>query len=389
MNTKKQFSNWSALSVLLIAIAWSGQLDAATVASVQSGDWENTATWDCGCVPGPGDNITVSTSTTVKVNTTRFTGNVTINGTLDTNDQFFEFEGNTFANNGAIISSTGSFGEIDFAGVGGVASTTQTISGTGSYSGGVSFPVEIHVNNSATLAPASGTILNNVRDLFVSNGATLSLPNVLVFQNGTVTSSGGSTISGAAGLQTKSTTTLALSGATTALIEMVNGTTTCAGNFGPITIDSGATLFQNGQVNANGNVTINGSLDMNDQFFEFEGNTFANNGAIISSTGSFGEIDFIGVGGITNTGQNISGTGSYSGGVSFPVEIHVNNSATLTPASSTVLNNVRDLFISNGATLSLPNVLVFQNGTVTSSGGSTISGAAGLQTKSTTTLALS
>lgn len=349
MKTNKQFKNWLALSIALIAFGWSGHVRAATVSSVQSGDWENTATWDCGCVPGAGDNITISTGTTVKENATHFTGNVTVNGTLDTNNQFFEFEGTTFANNGAVTSSTGSFGEIDFLGIGGVVSTTQTISGTGSYSGGVSFPVEIHVNNGATLTPASGTVLNNVRNLLVLNGSTLSLGNVLIFENGTVTGGGGSTISGANGLQTKNTTTLIFSGAMSAPVEIVNGTTTCDGFFGPITVDSGATMFQSGLCTIGGNLTVNGTLDMNNQFAVFQGGTFTNNGAMISST-PFGIFEFNGLNGAASTGQNVAGTGTYN--TNGRIDFSTLNSTTVNVATGAIIEGVFNNTIGAGSTLS-------------------------------------
>src|SRR5712691_647202 len=123
MKTNRRFNQWLALAILLTAIVWPGRVHAATVSSIQSGDWENTATWDCGCVPGAGDTITISIGTTVKVNSTHHTGDFTVagGGTLDTNHQFFEFEGTTFTNNGSIISSTSIDGEIDFNGVGAAA----------------------------------------------------------------------------------------------------------------------------------------------------------------------------------------------------------------------------------------------------------------------------
>ncbi|HXX41129.1 MAG TPA: C-type lectin domain-containing protein, partial [Chthoniobacterales bacterium] len=284
-------------------------------------------------------------------------GNVTMNGTLDTNDQFFEFEGSTFANNGAVTSSTGGFGEIDFIGVGDVASTMQTISGTGSYSGGVSFPVEIHVNNSATLAPASGTILNNVRNLFLSTGSVLSLPNVLVFQNGTVTSAGGSTISGAHGLQTKNTTTLSLSGTTTALVEIVNGTTTCAGNFGPITIDAGATLFQNGTCTIDGDLMVNGTMDINDQFAVFQGGTSTNDGAMISSTPN-GIFEFDGLNGASATSQNVAGNGTYN--TNGRIDFSTLNNTTVNVAAGAIIEGVFNNTIASGST--------FNNGGTTAPG---------------------
>ena len=387
MKTNRQCTNWSALPIFLIGLVWSGQLNAANVASVQSGNWENTATWDCGCVPGAGDAITISGGTTVKVNATHFTGDLTVNGTLDMNDQFLEFEGTTFANHGSIFSSTGSYGEIDFVGMGGASATTQNIAGTGSYAAGVSFPIDIDILNTTTVIPASGTVISGVRNLFVQNLSTLSLPNAFVFSNGSINSSG--MVSGAGALQTDGPVTLSFSGTTTALVETVNGTTTCNGNFGPVTIDNGATLFQNGIVTPNGNFTVasGGTLDMNDQFLEFEGTTFANHGSIFSSTGSAGEIDFVGMGGASATTQNIAGTGSYAAGMSFPIDIDILNTTTVIPLSGTVISGVRTLFVQNLSTLSLPHAFVFSNGSINSSG--MVSGVGALQTDGPVTLSFS
>jgi len=182
MKANQRIKTWSALAILPVAFAWPGHLWAANVSSIQSGDWENTATWDCGCVPGAGDTVTISNGTTVKVNATHHTGSVTVNGILDTNDQFFEFEGATFANNGSIISSTGGFGEIDFNGLGAVAGTTQTISGTGTYAGSQSFSVQIHVINTTTATVASGTVISGVANFFIESLSTLSLSHTLVLR---------------------------------------------------------------------------------------------------------------------------------------------------------------------------------------------------------------
>ena len=269
MQANQRFNKWWALPIFSIAIGWSGHVHAANVSSIQSGDWNNTATWDCACVPGAGDNITISTGTTVKVDTTRHTGNLTVNGTLDTHNQFFEFEGTTFTNNGSIISSTGTDGEIDFNGVGAAAGTTQTIAGTGTYAGGASFIIDIHIINNTTVTPAAGTVIGGVTPLLIAGGSTLSLPNTFVFKNGTMTNSGA--ISGAGTLQTQGPVTLSFGGSTTAPFEAVSGITTGSGNFGRVTIDNGATLFQNNTLTVNGNVTVvsGGTLDMQNQFLNF------------------------------------------------------------------------------------------------------------------------
>ena len=48
-----------ALSTLTFFVILSTQ--AATITSVQSGNWSNNNTWDCNCVPVAGDNVIIGT----------------------------------------------------------------------------------------------------------------------------------------------------------------------------------------------------------------------------------------------------------------------------------------------------------------------------------------
>ena len=312
-------------------------------------------------------------------------GNLTVvsGGTADMNNQFLEFQGAIFTNNGSIISSTSTDGEIDFNGVAGSSGTTQTIAGTGTYAGAGSFVVDIHVINQTTVTPAAGTVIGGVTPLLTAAGSALSLPNTLVFSNGTITNSG--TISGAGTLQTQGPVTINSPGTITAPYEAVSGTTTASGNFKQMTIDLGATLLQNGTITANGDFTVlsGGTLNTN-QFFEFQGITFTNNGSIIDTVDSFGEIDFNGIGGASSTTQTIAGTGVYAPGASNPMEIHLINAGTVTPASGTVIGGVRNLLVAAGSRLSLPNTLVFNTGTINNN--DTISGAGTLQTQGPVTI---
>lgn len=389
MKTNHRFHRWLVLPIFLMALGWSEPSTAAIISSVQSGDWENTATWSCGCVPGSGDTITISNGTTVKVNSTQHAGSLTVNGTFDMNNQFFEFEGATFTNNGSIISTTGGYGQIDFIGVGGTAGTSQTIAGSaGSFTGGGSFPVLIVIGNGTTTTSASGTVLSGLSNLVVQSGCTLSLPNPLAFANGALTSVSGGMITGAGRLQTQGTVTLSFGGTTTPLLEVVNGTTTAAGNFGAVTIDHGATLFQSGTCSPGGNVIVvaGGTWDMNNGFLEFEGTTFTNNGLIMSTTGGFGQIDFVGIGNAAGTTQTIAGTGPYAGGASFPVVMVIGNGTIATAAIGAVTDGLGYLTIQDGCTLSLPHPFVFSDGAINSAAGSMITGAGPLKTQGAVTL---
>src|SRR5580765_7463514 len=81
-------------------------------------------------------------------------GDLTVAGgaTLNMANGFLFFQGSTFTNNGALTSSVG-FGDFRFNGVGGAASTTQNLAGTGTYN--TNGRVDINLVNAVTVIPAS------------------------------------------------------------------------------------------------------------------------------------------------------------------------------------------------------------------------------------------
>ncbi|MFN2624137.1 MAG: hypothetical protein ABR611_14970, partial [Chthoniobacterales bacterium] len=133
-------------------------------------------------------------------------------------------------------------------------------------------------------------------------------------------------------------------------------------------------------------LTINGTLDMFNTFLEFQGTTFTNNGAVANTTG--GQLDFNGVGGVSGTTQTIAGNGTWN--TNGPVGVNVINSTTVTPASSTSLDGIYLLTVTNGSSLSLSSALIIKNAsgttTVNINAGGTIGGAGLLKTQGTVTL---
>ena len=340
--------------MFLIAVVWSGQLDATTFISAQSGNWSNPATWGGAGFPGCGDTVIVSVGTTVTEDATNCSSDLTVNGTLNMSNNFLDFEGTTFTNNGAVISSVG-FGEFDFNGVGGATGTTQHLAGTGTYN--TNGRVDFHSRQSGFVVPASGTVLNGVTNWTIDGGSTISLTNDFVVNGltgvGQATAfANGGAISGTGILKAHNNVLIIGGGAMSAPLEVVAGTTTAGSTIlGAVTVDSGATLLEGGTMRPLGDLTVlsGGTMDMSNNFLDFEGATFTNNGAVISSVGSFGEVDFNGVGGATGTMQNLAGTGTYN--TNGQVALHIRQFTSVTIADGALVDGVFNDLIDGGSTL--------------------------------------
>src|SRR5436305_10102205 len=121
-------------------------VQAANFSSVQSGDWDNAATWGGGGFPGGGDDVTINTGHQVNVTTTEgalnltlasgavlqingfqlmmVNGDITVNSTAVLQGGFasaFRFNGATFTNNGTVSAP-----QVDFNGNG-----AATVAGSG------------------------------------------------------------------------------------------------------------------------------------------------------------------------------------------------------------------------------------------------------------------
>jgi hypothetical protein len=89
---------------------------AANYSAVQSGDWNNTATWG-GTIPGNADNVTIPAGITVNISTsvtrqvdTVILGTLINNGTLTNNGVVYNY--NILTNN-ATIASNSNFNIMD------------------------------------------------------------------------------------------------------------------------------------------------------------------------------------------------------------------------------------------------------------------------------------
>src|SRR4029078_3920456 len=79
----------------------------APVTSVASGNWSNGATWSTGTVPGAGDDVTIAAGHTVTVDAAATSGNLTINGELDINNNINLDVYGDFKNDGTFNAGTG------------------------------------------------------------------------------------------------------------------------------------------------------------------------------------------------------------------------------------------------------------------------------------------
>jgi hypothetical protein len=93
-------------------------------------------------------------------------------GTLDMNNQFYSFEGTTFTNNGAVITSSGGNGEFDFNGVGGAQSTTQDVAGMGTYN--TNGQINFHGRQSTNVVITNGAVVAGVFNHNIDGGSTLT-----------------------------------------------------------------------------------------------------------------------------------------------------------------------------------------------------------------------
>src|SRR5438477_5076442 len=79
----------------LSVVVWKGQrVHAATFISVQDGSWNNPATWGGISTPTGGDTVIISNGTTVTMMGDQYSGEMTVNGTLDMTGNTLNFEGN-------------------------------------------------------------------------------------------------------------------------------------------------------------------------------------------------------------------------------------------------------------------------------------------------------
>lgn len=141
---------------------------SAGIVSVKTGSWSTASTWNCNCVPGASDDVTVSLGHTVSATTTTNVNDLTIDGVLNTTQTgAFNIKGDLVVNaSGSLVNKT-----ITFNGT-----STQNMT-----------------NNSSTPIDFSTLVINNVNGVNVQSG-TFRIINSIQVPNGPLANVGGTFI---------------------------------------------------------------------------------------------------------------------------------------------------------------------------------------------------
>lgn len=141
---------------------------SAGIVSVKTGSWSTASTWNCNCVPGASDGVTVSLGHTVSATTTTNVNDLTIDGVLNTTQTgAFNIKGDLVVNaSGSLVNKT-----ITFNGT-----STQNMT-----------------NNSSTPIDFSTLVINNVNGVNVQSG-TFRIINSIQVPNGPLANVGGTFI---------------------------------------------------------------------------------------------------------------------------------------------------------------------------------------------------
>ncbi len=138
---------------------------SSAIVSVTTGSWNSTSTWNCGCIPGAADDVTISLGHTVSATTTTNVNTITIDGTLNTQQTGdFNIKGNL------IVSASGSF-----------------VSKTVKFNGTVAQNMQ---NNAASIVQFTTLIINNSNGVNVQAGS-FRVNNVIQVPNGPLNNIGG------------------------------------------------------------------------------------------------------------------------------------------------------------------------------------------------------
>ncbi|MFH1319714.1 MAG: hypothetical protein ABII90_03560, partial [Bacteroidota bacterium] len=229
-----------------------------TITSIAPGAWNNTATWDCSCVPLSTDNVVIDNGHTVTLPkaTTVNSFTITAGGILDDNKKNMIVNGNFIVNG----DYTGS-GTLTLNGAGTNIGGTGTISSTGqlSISGG-----NKTILSAANITKASGLVLLNQSN--VTNNGTITIGGNLNANAGTEiwTNAANSTLKVGGTLLSSGTLISSATGNTVNYNGSAAQTVKCpnSGQYYHLTLSGAGTKTLNCLSDINGNLLISGSSQL-------------------------------------------------------------------------------------------------------------------------------
>jgi hypothetical protein len=317
------------------------------IASIASGNWNASSTWNSGTVPTCGDNITIASTHNVTVNSssnvsknltiasggtlTVSSGDLTVGCTLNntplTNNGTLTVSGGTLNVNGNIVCASGSTfnqsgGDINIDGNNGG-------SAIGSVASGTALLQFNQLNSGINLTGGTLTIIDphahttSTNSIGYSNGTfgtqTSTAGHTLRFGNGISTDAGGN-INGFRVDPWTSTAFLSFGNIIVNGSTGINRSVTCAyqlAALGDVTVTAGSTLNLSSALIAARNITVNSG----GTFINLQGITTAIVASNTSSTLTFGPSTF---------SQTIGGSGTYQNLLTSPTasltSLTVNNS---------------------------------------------------------------
>jgi hypothetical protein len=348
------------------------------IASAQSGGWSQTSTWDCACVPGSTDNVTIKNTHTVTLNNSgRTVNHLNINsgGTLSTLSRVLIVSGD-FNVNGVLTGTTGS---VTLSGV------NTDIDGTGSITNpnALNITASKIILSSASLTKSTG-VVNLSAEVSIANNGTITFGGDLtgtdatsVWTNGTnaTLNIGGALLS--AGVLNASATgnTIHYSGTTAQTIKTPGSSQYYNLSYSSTGVKTApaATIF------VGGNLTSDGTLAHNNGTLAFNGTT-----SILGTTiPNFNNVAI--TGSLTSSSSSINIAGNFVNNGTFTHNSGtVNFNGTSTISGSTAVTQFKNIIVSGALTSptdlyisgDFKNNGIFNhnNGTVNFNGTSTLTG---------------
>lgn len=270
---------------------------SATYSSVQSGNWNDPATWGSGTYPKAGDDVTVNSShtvTSVGSNTALDVGHLTLTGILSVDGSLtvsnsFSFNNNASLNVGRDLQISGDFTTDGDMVVGGDCSMsgnftngylrTCNIGGQLSVSGSITNSGILTV--SGNLSSFTGTVTNNYNQELNVGGD--------LYAYGDVTNNGNFTVDGSCSiangnLNNNNASFFQINNDLTIVVDITNNGTLVTGNLsltGNLTNNYQDLMVVNGDLVINGDVTVDGNLVVAGNYTSESGNTTINyNGSV-------------------------------------------------------------------------------------------------------------